>query len=117
MLTIATLVKEFGAKNIRVIMPAQPLRYQGFIPGLAIVDHSDPLTPDVEFEFDLQRYDPSEGYKMRLIPASEQDRMQYAGNTFYNSDFETLARGSGGIRVMLLTIDGYETLWYKEYQG
>jgi len=54
------------------------------------------------------------GYKMKLIPAVEEQRTTFASQTYYICDFESIVSSRSRIRLMLLTIDGYSTLFYNQ---
>lgn len=112
-LNLKALAAEYGPKNLRVIMSAQRLSYQGLIPGIALINSVDPEVPNIEFALDESMYKVEQGYKMKLVPAVEAQRLIYGSRTFYISDFESIVNRCGDIRVMLLTIDGYSTLFHN----
>lgn len=112
-LNLQLLAQEYGSKNLRVIMPAQQLAYQSLIPGIAFIRHDAAEVPNVEFEFDETFYKLKDGFKLKLVPASVGHASIYGSRTFYISDFESIAFNNPDIRVMVLTIDGYTTLYHN----
>lgn len=108
---ISALVKEYGHRNVRVMMDGDPLILAGIIPGIAFSSSSSPKIKNVEFEIDVERYDPTEDFKIKFVPADPMLKKSIASRTFYTMDFNHAVE-AGGIRVMLLTIDGYSTLFY-----
>ena len=106
--SIVDVVREFGAKNVVVTVPMQPLRFVGLIPGIALTSSSD--EPIIVAGFiDESRYKVEEDYKITL----ESNDTRCGREHFYISDLDSIIRSRPEFRVYYLHEDGFTQVYIK----
>lgn len=105
--SLQDVCKEYGVKNVRVLVPMRPLVLKGAIPGIAFrsSNHAGEVTECVIHE---GRYTVTEGYKVELRAL---DYSRYGKETYYQSDLDSMIRSAADredpdYRIFVLTIDG-----------
>ena len=105
--SIVDVVREYGVKNVAVVLPMSPLEYAGFIPGFAI-KCSDSEQHLVTAFICESRYEVKDNYKITLVA----NDARFGKEHFYISDLNTIIR-ENGYRVCILTNDGYTELEFE----
>lgn len=105
---IATLVANFGIKNIVVRASDRPVHT---FAGLISFTTSSDEPVEVTRGLTDRRYDPVEDYKIEL-EATEVDGLRFGFQSYYTLDFDLLWR-EGHVRVFTIGQNG-DDLYYTE---
>lgn len=101
-MNLKELAAEYGVRNLRFFIPLSKLQYAGFLPGIAFRTSGQPESMQ-ECVIDESHYKVSDGYKIKLRALDT----VFGGETYYQSDLESILREHDTHKVFVLTIDGY----------
>jgi len=110
-MNLVQLAEEYGVRNLRFFIPLSKLQYAGFLPGIAFRTSGQPESMQ-ECVIDESHYKVADGYKIKLRALD----IVFGGETYYQSDLESILRTRKDFRVFVLTIDGYTMIPNEEFE-